>query len=737
MFILNPRGSGASFALITGLIVAEHSKAQAIPPAAPTMPEEAATSATPTTSTAPVQAVEIRQTVKKEIHDDYSNSRSYDRRYLDQFGDTNTAELLSRLPGISADDKGAKGMSIRLRGAGNGYTQILVDGQPLPQGFTIDQIPASQIERIEVLRTPGVELSQQAPGGAINLIMKPKMRTANAEFHWTQSLNQSRWNHQLSGQWSDQAGALAYMLGVQLDSQTQDKLDQSVQQTVNAAQLHAAAVTEIQQTHRQSLNLQQRLQYRTEQGAQLSWQSWMQFQRPVFAKQDRESGDIPAADFALSANEFTARNRSWRQEWSWDGAETEYGKLSAKVNWNWLDRHTAFWFNGSDASAALQEKRWVSGSVRESNWRLALQWAWGQGDMQWKSGWEWKPGYRTETRDETVQEMNGPSPSPDFRRFQTDSRNRAWYLQQEWQVRPGWNWSLGVRAEWSASTVAASDSIAVHQQTLAWSPVWQQVWKTANAYQWRLAASQTWKMPDMFQLTPRPYRIDNNNSPDNPDQQGNPALLPERSRGLELSLESAGNDEGGWSAGLFWRRLHQRIADDLRFDNGRWLVTPVNAGDADWYGAEAELHGQTSWLQRWLPAGRLNWKASGFYNYSKVASLSGPDNHIPEQLPWGLNLQADLALNAKTKIGVTVSRNGAERYQSNSWLWLTQTHHWQVDSYLHWQLSTKDSLRLSVSDWLARGERSTSWLSDGTQSWYSQRNTGSARTVRLNWETRW
>lgn len=748
MLLLNPRGSGASFAprfaLMTGLFASL--AFNPLNPAEAAIPENPVTEPKSVNATNPepaavagaaVQTVEIGHAVKTEIHDDYSNSRSYDRRYLDQFGDTNAADLLCRLPAISVIDNGSKGMTIRLRGAGNGYTQILVDGQPLPQGMTVDQIPASQIERIEVLRTPGVELNQQAPAGAINVIMKPKIRSAHAEFRWSQSLNQSRWNHQLSGQWSDQAGAFGYMLGMQLDSQTQDKLDKAVQQTQSGAQLQTANVTETQQQHRQSLNLQQRLQYRNEQIGQLSWQSWMQFQRPLMARQGNESGQIPSGDFALGANEFGARTRSWRQELNWDTAETEYGKLNATLGWNWLNRHSDFWFTGRDASTALQEQRWVNGVVQDSQWRLALQWRWGNDEMQWKSGWEWKPGTRTETRDEFVQAVSGANPAPDLRRFQADSRNRAWYLQQEWQVRPGWNWSLGVRAEWFDSNVAASDSATVHQQALAWSPVWQQVWKTTDSYQWRLSVNQTWKMPDAFQLTPRPYRIDNNNTPDNPDQQGNPALLPERSRGLQLTLESAGDDRQGWNIGAFLRRLHQRIADDLSYTNGRWLVTPMNLGDADWYGVEAELHGQTAGSQNRLLPGRLNWKASGFYNYSKVGSLNGPENHIPEQLPWGISLQADLTLNEKIRAGLTVSRNATESYQSNRWLWLTQTHRWQLDSYLHWQLGSHDSLRVAVSDWLARSERSTSLLNDGMQSWYAQHNVANARTLRISWEARW
>ena len=89
------------------------------------------------------------------------------REELDRFGDTNALDLLRRLPGVNVGSGGP-----RMRGLGAGYTQILMNGDPAPQGFNLDQLSPSQIERIEVPRAPTAEQSTQAVAGTINIILK-------------------------------------------------------------------------------------------------------------------------------------------------------------------------------------------------------------------------------------------------------------------------------------------------------------------------------------------------------------------------------------------------------------------------------------------------------------------------------------------------------------------------------------------------------------------------------------
>jgi outer membrane receptor protein involved in Fe transport len=83
------------------------------------------------------------------------------------------AEALRNVPSVEVDPDG----NVSLRGDAN--VTILVDGRPSTQfngpsrGQMVQQIPASQYARIEVMTNPSAAYSPEGSGGVINLITKP------------------------------------------------------------------------------------------------------------------------------------------------------------------------------------------------------------------------------------------------------------------------------------------------------------------------------------------------------------------------------------------------------------------------------------------------------------------------------------------------------------------------------------------------------------------------------------
>ncbi|HEY3563735.1 MAG TPA: Plug domain-containing protein, partial [Casimicrobiaceae bacterium] len=89
-----------------------------------------------------------------------------------RYGDTSLADVLRRLPGVTVDGVPGRDRAIRLRGLGNGYTRVLLNGDPVPPGFSLDSLEPSQIERIEILRAPTADLGAQAIAGTINIVLR-------------------------------------------------------------------------------------------------------------------------------------------------------------------------------------------------------------------------------------------------------------------------------------------------------------------------------------------------------------------------------------------------------------------------------------------------------------------------------------------------------------------------------------------------------------------------------------
>ena len=98
-------------------------------------------------------------------------SRLYGREELDKYGDTQLSDVLKRLPGINV-----QGGALRMRGLGGAFTQILVNGEPAPPGFNLEQISPAQVERVEVSKAPTADQSAQAIAGTVNIILKDAPR---------------------------------------------------------------------------------------------------------------------------------------------------------------------------------------------------------------------------------------------------------------------------------------------------------------------------------------------------------------------------------------------------------------------------------------------------------------------------------------------------------------------------------------------------------------------------------
>lgn len=102
-----------------------------------------------------------------------------DRDTLEQSGATGVVDMLARLPGVEITRNGGVGNSanVFLRGAEGRFTAVYIDGVRVDSqstgGVVWEQIPLSQIERIEVLRGPAAAVyGSDAIGGVVQLFTR-------------------------------------------------------------------------------------------------------------------------------------------------------------------------------------------------------------------------------------------------------------------------------------------------------------------------------------------------------------------------------------------------------------------------------------------------------------------------------------------------------------------------------------------------------------------------------------
>ncbi len=119
----------------------------------------------------PIQTKEVEVTAQRDII-----SYAVDRRIYDVSRDLTTSggtalDVLSNVPSVSVDIEG----NITLRGSGN--LQVLIDGKPssllgFDRGTALDQIPAENIGRIEVITNPSAKYDPDGVAGIINIVLK-------------------------------------------------------------------------------------------------------------------------------------------------------------------------------------------------------------------------------------------------------------------------------------------------------------------------------------------------------------------------------------------------------------------------------------------------------------------------------------------------------------------------------------------------------------------------------------
>jgi iron complex outermembrane receptor protein len=138
------------------------------------------------------------------------------REEIDKFGDATLGEVLRRLPGVTVPSGGGgggrPGGGPRMRGLGAGFTQLLIDGQRVPPGFSLESLTPEQVERIEVLRAPTAETGARAIAGTINIITREGFRRRLNDLRGGFGLENGEFSNGLNWTHNDSADDLTYNL---------------------------------------------------------------------------------------------------------------------------------------------------------------------------------------------------------------------------------------------------------------------------------------------------------------------------------------------------------------------------------------------------------------------------------------------------------------------------------------------------------------------------------------------
>lgn len=628
------------------------------------------------------------------------------REEITRYGDSNLSEVLKRIPGITVSTSGTRGSEVQMRGLGNGYTQILLNGEPTPNGFSIDSIAPELIERIEVMRTPTAEFSTQAIAGAINIVLKKTIQTGQREIKLGLAETRQQLSSNVSLQLSDRSDNLSYAIAGTLQRQLRPNteiLDETGFDQAGQLNLQRHTVMEQRMT-RDELNLAPRLIWKLADGDTLTSQSFISSGHINDVKDRRENSALNTpSEFPINHSNWDAYTNTLRSDLNWLRKLQDDAKLDSKLGFNLSHRDTDFDFRGYDQAHQLIGRHQVNSAIQDQSLTVSGKYsAPFIAQHALVLGWDGSLIQRTENRVERMSDALGSTTATSNEDYHASVKRLALFVQDEWDITRLWSASLGLRWEGLQTSTSGNVLTQVENRSSVFSPLLQTVWKLSELenqqQQIRLALTRSYKAPTTTSLIPRRYTSDNNNSAINPDTQGNPDLRPELAWGLDAAFEQYFGQGGLFSASAYLRQIDDVILEHLSLQDGRWISAPANSGQAHTRGVELELKFP---LQSWLAmAPAIDLRANLNRNWSKVDQVPGPDNRLDQQVPLSANLAIDYKPNQQLSMGGTLS------YKRGGYIRTSETQRGytgnqrELDCYAAWNIEKQTQLRLILANLL-------------------------------------
>ncbi|WP_195763630.1 TonB-dependent receptor plug domain-containing protein [Duganella guangzhouensis] len=603
--------------------------------------QESTDKATGKDSAAPIQKVEIKAQAEEydPRRDDTASKTVITNAEIMKYGDTNVFDVLKRAPGVTVI-----GNSIRMRGLGN-YTQVLVNGERAPPGFSLDTLPPEQIERIEVIRAASAEFSMQAIAGTINIVLKKVVAKAQRDLRANLSRADDQRDALLLGTLADRSGNLSWFVNGVMGRTLRDAPSGGDDDFTNAQ----GVMTQQRDWWRRNrwrnsyLGLQPRLSFKLPGDDQLNLSAFVQVGRSGGDSETRYNetiGHFSNPDYVDLTSQNASRTRFLGGEVNWV-AKLGGGKLDAKLNLS----------QGKINSDSASLSATVDNAVvldRDADTRSDYDTVSSTGKYtrtlfdghSLATGWEINQ-QSTEDNVLRVEGIIGTTRLIIPEHFKPRVLRYAAFGQDEWNVTKNWSVYLGARWEAIRTDSEGTGLPVTQSKSHVLSPVAQTLYKfpDKSGRQLRLALTRTYKAPSTQQLTARRYEAPENTR-FNPDSSGNPKLRPELANGIDITYEHFFAPSALFSVGTSQRRIRDYIRTRLTQDeHGLWLNQPLNDGQATVRTLDVELKFPLKALLADGP--NVDLRASANKNWSQVETVPGPNNRLDQQVPLSANLGAD------------------------------------------------------------------------------------------------
>jgi len=694
----------------------------------------AETSAVPTPDPAPAKKESLQRVEVKGVASDDSLRRTstaakivIGREEIERFGDSTVGEVLKRLPGVTTGGRPGRGGDIRMRGMGGGYTQILVNGERMSPGFSLDQLPPDQVERIEIMRAPTAEFGARAVAGTINVVLREALQKRINDFRFALSSERGQlrpnvgWTR--NDKFGNNGGAYNLTLNASQNKRIDDFESSATTRDLRTGQDSSLRTRGQSSSDNQSVNLGGRLQWKLGGADTLSVQSFVVASKGGFDNAYRQSlSPTPAPgapvqpgsrfDQALTTGDNQQTMLRLNSQWQKRIDDDTKLELRGGIGRGQSDSHS---FRRELRSSVETRNQDDTTDSRDASWSLNTKLSRSlQNEHSLVGGFEGEGSTRDQTR---ISLQNGLS-RPELDEFGDNliasTQRFAAYAQDEWSVGKQWAFYAGLRGE-TIQVRSTAANYAVSNRATVWTPLLHGVWKfdEKSRDQIRASLTRSYRSPNLNDLIARPninsqYPCAANqpcgaNEANYPDRTGNPALKPELATGIDIAYENFLSKGGVLSASFFARRISGLMRtvtalEDVSYANvQRWVARPRNIGNATTMGLELEAKFR---LDEFITdAWPINVRSNLSLFRSRVDGIPGPDNTLDQQPRGTANLGADYRLRSlPLSLGASLNVTPATTIQQTLLQQNRASRKVVSDAFALWIVNPTTQLRVSATN---------------------------------------
>lgn len=694
----------------------------------------------------------------------------YDQSFFEEFEPVSVGDQLRRVPGVAFTSDIGESDAPQLRGLGQGYTQVLVNGRPIPgagndRTVFVDRIPAEIVDRIEIIRSPSADIDSQGVGGTINIILKdgatlPPGVILRAGAVYDVDNSETRGNFAASTSGANEAQDVFYSLTVDWQERFNNKevveevfeedsvgfadevasggMGRGLQRWDDPEESVAVErVEEMDSRDSRDVSFNGDVTWNIDPASTLRFDAFYlstardEHQDTVVYEGDGSVGGLDLANPELEFQDADFNQDSWGISGLYERSLSDVSKMQVDVSYaSFVDDSVELSFE--ETNADLVEREAIDAD--DAEWMLGASYTrefagWAPNGAELKIGFaaKWKDRNYRLTLDE---DLDDPDYATTDGNFDYSENRLDAYGRIAWHLSDAVTLETGLRAESTKTeqdfrtdfleggVLDETEEGSADGSEFHLNPSVHLQWKLSDDSQLRFSFARTVRRPGIDQLIPA-FSVE---SPGDEDVTiGNPGLGFETSWGFDAGFERRFGEQGVFGFNVFTRDISDLIAlvntgedvsgiglDPADYPGG--LYSYQNIGDAKTHGFEFDLSTPLDFIG--LP------ETGVFANYTRLWSeredpAGGGDIEIDYQPDYIYNVGITQNIPSwATSFGVSYQKQGESRFVTYGEI-ESQLYDGNLEFFLEKRLGERTVLRLTGTNLLDADSRQAEAGFDG------------------------